>query len=287
VQGRVVSKNTAAKSDLAWATAMGLSVAEFRQRFKPWMVRGSRTDAGEALPPIGLRVVNSKPNKDRRARVIARDGYRCRYCTRPVFEGITGPQMLTIDHVVPRGRGGTNSLSNLVVACNGCNQEKAHLLASEWQEPVSLGGITPLVGSSMPTADCPDCTDGIWEEGDRRSCPTCEGSGQLTAERAIKLFLEARDRARNERRKRAEAQAEANRLKAIVEDEMGWGSTRRDLAATVKSMAATIKQLSDAILRDKVRIASLGGGDLERLIPNPKQRERALSLVHPRHGAVS
>jgi len=30
----------------------------------------------------------------------------------------------TIDHIVPRGKGGCNQLHNLVAACNGCNQRR-------------------------------------------------------------------------------------------------------------------------------------------------------------------
>jgi hypothetical protein len=35
--------------------------------------------------------------------------------------------MLTIDHVVPRSRGGTNDLKNLLTACSSCNGKKANI----------------------------------------------------------------------------------------------------------------------------------------------------------------
>jgi 5-methylcytosine-specific restriction endonuclease McrA len=32
---------------------------------------------------------------------------------------------LTIDHVIPRSKGGTNALKNTVASCHACNQAKA------------------------------------------------------------------------------------------------------------------------------------------------------------------
>ena len=49
--------------------------------------------------------------------ILRRDEYRCQYC---------GQQMsqLTIDHVVPRDRGGPPSGQNLVAACPQCHRRK-------------------------------------------------------------------------------------------------------------------------------------------------------------------
>ena len=47
--------------------------------------------------------------------VLARDGRRCAYC---------GKEASTIDHVLPRSRGGDNTWSNTVAACGRCNQRK-------------------------------------------------------------------------------------------------------------------------------------------------------------------
>ncbi|MEE6263750.1 HNH endonuclease [Plantactinospora sonchi] len=51
-----------------------------------------------------------------RAGVFARDDRRCAYC---------GGHASTIDHVLPRSRGGRNTWSNTVASCGGCNQRKA------------------------------------------------------------------------------------------------------------------------------------------------------------------
>lgn len=67
-----------------------------------------------------------KPTTNRQ-RAVLRDQRRCRYCGVQTWSPGAGgfpPDMLTIDHVRPRSKGGTNELSNLVVACRACNHQK-------------------------------------------------------------------------------------------------------------------------------------------------------------------
>jgi len=49
--------------------------------------------------------------------VFRRDGHRCQYCGRQSSH-------LTIDHVMPRHRGGDHTWANLVTACAECNLRK-------------------------------------------------------------------------------------------------------------------------------------------------------------------
>ena len=54
-----------------------------------------------------------------RRNLFARDGHRCQYC------GNTPPsQQLSLDHVIPRSRGGDNSWENVVCSCVRCNTRK-------------------------------------------------------------------------------------------------------------------------------------------------------------------
>ncbi len=53
-----------------------------------------------------------------RREVFWRDNYTCQYCGSVARE-------LTLDHVVPRVRGGTHSWENVVTACVPCNHRKA------------------------------------------------------------------------------------------------------------------------------------------------------------------
>ncbi|PWV85247.1 5-methylcytosine-specific restriction endonuclease McrA [Prauserella marina] len=57
-----------------------------------------------------------------RAGLMHRDHFRCAYC---------GVRAETIDHVVPRSRGGAHSWQNCVACCAKCNHRKADKLLSE------------------------------------------------------------------------------------------------------------------------------------------------------------
>ena len=52
--------------------------------------------------------------------IFKRDGFRCRYCGRDVGDAVA----LHVDHVIPRSKGGTNALDNLVTSCSYCNLGK-------------------------------------------------------------------------------------------------------------------------------------------------------------------
>ncbi len=54
-----------------------------------------------------------------RRNVLARDGHVCQYCGRRF-----ATQLLSIDHVVPRSRGGETTWENVVCACLTCNVKK-------------------------------------------------------------------------------------------------------------------------------------------------------------------
>jgi 5-methylcytosine-specific restriction endonuclease McrA len=58
---------------------------------------------------------------NRRA-VFARDDSRCQYCAAPAE---------SIDHVVPRSRGGEHVWENVVAACRPCNARKRDRMLSE------------------------------------------------------------------------------------------------------------------------------------------------------------
>jgi len=88
-----------------------------------------------------------------RRNVVRRDGLRCQYCGRT-----PGLSSLTIDHVVPRSRGGETSWRNCVTACLTCNGRKAdrtlaqsgmHLLRPP-QAPMWPGGLDPRALSERP-----------------------------------------------------------------------------------------------------------------------------------------
>ena len=63
-----------------------------------------------------------------RTNIIIRDNYTCQYC------GTMFPKhYLTIDHVLPKSKGGDKSWQNLVACCQICNQKKGDRLLSQTQ----------------------------------------------------------------------------------------------------------------------------------------------------------
>jgi 5-methylcytosine-specific restriction endonuclease McrA len=52
-----------------------------------------------------------------RREIFARDRHTCQYCGRQTHD-------LTLDHIVPRHRGGGHTWENLVTACKACNHRK-------------------------------------------------------------------------------------------------------------------------------------------------------------------
>jgi 5-methylcytosine-specific restriction endonuclease McrA len=65
--------------------------------------------------------MSSYVTEGKRKRVYERDKYCCRYCGE-YLKGKKG--RLSIDHVIPKSKGGDNSLENLVTACPQCQWKK-------------------------------------------------------------------------------------------------------------------------------------------------------------------
>lgn len=61
-----------------------------------------------------------------RKNIMMRDKYTCQYCHK-VFNSAE----LTLDHVIPRSRGGETSWENLVASCNPCNNRKGNRTPDE------------------------------------------------------------------------------------------------------------------------------------------------------------
>jgi 5-methylcytosine-specific restriction endonuclease McrA len=71
-----------------------------------------------------VRVPRAAQRKISRRALFARDGWSCVYC------GTSGGR-LTLDHVVPRSRGGGSVWENVVTACAPCNLRKGDRLPEE------------------------------------------------------------------------------------------------------------------------------------------------------------
>lgn len=71
-----------------------------------------------------------------RRNIMKRDRYTCQYC------GIKSD--LTLDHVIPRSRGGEDSWENLVTACNHCNVKKGNRTPDEADMPLNVEPYRPV-----------------------------------------------------------------------------------------------------------------------------------------------
>lgn len=61
-----------------------------------------------------------------RRTVLARDHYTCQYCGRQPSR-----KDLTVDHILPRSRGGHSTWENVVAACQRCNGRKGNRTPEE------------------------------------------------------------------------------------------------------------------------------------------------------------
>ena len=85
-----------------------------------------------------FRIVPSRRN------IYERDKYTCQYCmtSQPYSK-------LTLDHVIPKSKGGDYSWSNIVCCCKKCNQRKGNKM------PDNIG-MTPAGFPSKPRYDLID-----------------------------------------------------------------------------------------------------------------------------------
>jgi 5-methylcytosine-specific restriction endonuclease McrA len=75
-----------------------------------------------------------------RREVFVRDRYTCQYCGASHGD-------LTLDHVVPRSRGGTNTWENLVTACRSCNHRKGGKSVKEARMTLLQAPYEPRAGA--------------------------------------------------------------------------------------------------------------------------------------------
>lgn len=71
---------------------------------------------------------------------------RCAYCQQPSTR-------LQVEHLIPKSRGGSDRISNLVLACEGCNRKKGNRTADEFGFSHLLAQAkTPLAGAAVMNA---------------------------------------------------------------------------------------------------------------------------------------
>ncbi len=98
-----------------------------------------------------VRVPHAVKRRISRRALFARDGWRCVYCG-------TGAGRMTLDHVVPRSRGGDSVWENVVTACAPCNLKKGDRTLEELRIslPRTPRAPTPVLFISLALGHVPD-----------------------------------------------------------------------------------------------------------------------------------
>lgn len=97
-----------------------------------------------------------------RASILLRDANTCQYCGEA-----PGRRNLTIDHVLPRSKGGQHIWGNLVTACKRCNQKKGASTPSEammklLRKPIEPSYVTlVLLGNPVAAARLEQMTGAV------------------------------------------------------------------------------------------------------------------------------
>lgn len=87
-----------------------------------------------------------------RQNIFKRDGQKCQYCG--------ASKDLTLDHVIPKSKGGRSTWENLVAACKLCNSKKGDLLPDEAGMPLKNKPFRPSF--VMFVRDCVGNIESTW-----------------------------------------------------------------------------------------------------------------------------
>jgi hypothetical protein len=72
------------------------------------------------------------------AEIVERDGRACVWCGREPWE-----RDMTVEHVLPRSRGGRSEPDNLVLACRRCNRRRRSKAVAAWLRELAAAGHAP------------------------------------------------------------------------------------------------------------------------------------------------
>jgi HNH endonuclease len=94
---------------------------------------------------VGVRVADlglppDLPRAERIALILARDGPECVWCRRPLA---LGDRTLSLEHLIPRLKGGPAWLENELAACRSCNRARGHTAPAVWLEACEARGLSP------------------------------------------------------------------------------------------------------------------------------------------------
>ena len=111
-----------------------------------------KTGMTEYVRPLIIRLLNyvkyrSQKLRINRPRVYRRDKYECVYCG--------SKKNLTIDHILPKSKGGQNTWMNLITCCSPCNRYKGDRTPEEANMLMRFKPYEPSIFSEIinPTVE--------------------------------------------------------------------------------------------------------------------------------------
>lgn len=109
------------------------------------------------IRPTVIRLFNyvkwrARKLKVTRQRLLKRDNYECVYCS--------SKKNLTIDHVIPKSKGGSNHWTNLVTCCSSCNVRKGSKSLDEVGLKLRFSPYEPSIFSNVIHSQ----VETIWNE---------------------------------------------------------------------------------------------------------------------------
>lgn len=82
--------------------------------------------------------------------LLVRDGFKCSYC-----ESKLSMRSATVDHIIPRSKGGLNTLDNTVASCKTCNNLKGDMSLSKFTSDYGMVlNTTPRSLTDEEKVDC-------------------------------------------------------------------------------------------------------------------------------------
>lgn len=115
------------------ALALRVALAKLRNEAQQAKAR-ERKARRRANKAARAKVKSSVPHSARKRKRLhkANDG-RCHYChIHTILDDPMDDHGATLDHLVPKARGGSDRNENLVLACRKCNHDKGRLLPEEF-----------------------------------------------------------------------------------------------------------------------------------------------------------
>ena len=121
----------------------------------------------DMLAPLVIRLIKAIRNLWRikvpwsKSNIFVRDNFTCQYC------GVKlGKRQCTVDHVIPKSRGGKNKFDNVVCSCFECNNKKGDRLPSEAGMTLKRKPLIPTIMSFLLMKIKAEGLEGILKELD-------------------------------------------------------------------------------------------------------------------------